>query len=200
MRSTRERLPGRILLAVIAAALAAPAAADGEAWGLTQLMHGFQAVKVSRAQFVERRYLGMLNEPLKSSGTLAYVAPDKLEKTTLTPRPERLALDGDRLTIDRGPDGEHRTLALSAHPEIAGVVESIRGTLAGDPSALERFYTLSLTGGPSDWTLRLEPKDATLRKLVSSIRIAGSVAAIHTIDTQESDGDRAEMIILEDPQ
>jgi hypothetical protein len=141
----------------------------------------------------------LLSEPLKSSGTLAYAAPDKLEKTTLSPRPERLILDGDQLTIDRGAGAEHRTFALSAHPEIAGVVESIRGTLAGDTAALERFYTIELSGGRADWVLRLKPKDATLRKLVTTIRIAGAGAEIHTIDTQESDGDRTEMIILDDP-
>ncbi|MEJ0070355.1 MAG: LolA-related protein [Pseudomonadota bacterium] len=195
----RKLLTCLVLVAVMGTMLASRATADGESWGLAELLHGFQAINASHAHFVERRYLGMLSEPLKSSGTLAYTAPDKLEKITLTPRSERLLLDGDRLTIDQGADGQSRTLALSAHPEVAGVVESIRGTLAGDPTALARFYTLSLTGGRGDWTLRLEPKDATLRKLVSWIRIAGSVAAIHTIDTQESDGDRTEMIILDDP-
>jgi len=203
-----------------AAAFAGVAHADGEPWGLAQLMRRFHAVTSSQAHFVERRYLGMLSEPLKSSGKLTYSAPDRLEKITLTPQPERLSLDGDRLTIDRGlgdrglgdrgsgdrgsgdrgSGGRRQTLALSAHPEIAGVVESIRGTLAGDPDALERFYTVSLTGDEHAWTLRLDPKDTTLRKLVSRITIAGSGAAIHTIDTREGDGDHTEMIILDDPQ
>jgi hypothetical protein len=198
-----------------AAVCAGTAHADGAPWGLAELMQRFHAVTSSQAHFVERRYLGMLSEPLKSSGKLAYSAPDRLEKITLTPQPERLSLDGDRLTIDRGSGdhgsgdrgaggqglgGEHQTLALSAHPEIAGVVESIRGTLAGDQVALERFYTVGLTGDEHAWTLRLDPKDTTLRKLVSRITIAGSGAAIHTIDTREGDGDHTEMIILDDPQ
>jgi hypothetical protein len=188
-----------------AAACAGTAQADGEPWGIAQLMRGFHAVTSSHAHFVERRYLGMLSEPLKSSGKLTYSAPDRLEKITLTPQPERLSLDGDRLTIDRGSGGQasgggRQTLALSAHPEIAGVVESIRGTLAGDPDALARFYTIGLTGDEHAWTLRLDPKDTTLRKLVSRITIAGSGAAIHTIDTREGDGDHTEMIILDDPQ
>jgi len=179
--------------------LAGAARAEGAEWGFTELMQGFHAVTASHAHFVERHYLGMLSEPLKSSGKLAYAAPDKLEKITLTPQPERLALDGDRLTIDQGPAGRRQSFALSAHPEIAGVVESIRGTLAGDPDALERFFAIGLTGDARAWTLRLEPKDAALRKLVSDITIAGSGAAIHTIDTSERDGDHAEMIILDDP-
>jgi hypothetical protein len=180
-------------------ALAMPARAEAEPWGLAQLMQRFHAVPAARAHFVERRYLALLSEPLKTSGTLAYTAPDKLERVTLTPRRERLVVDGDRLTIDQGPEGQTRTLALSAQPELAAVIESIRGTLAGDPAALERFYTVSLSGDERAWSLRLEPKAASLRKLVSLITITGSAAAIQTIETREGDGDRTEMIILDDP-
>ncbi|MBI3514266.1 MAG: outer membrane lipoprotein carrier protein LolA [Proteobacteria bacterium] len=186
-----------ILIVALAAAGVAPAAA--EAWGVAQLMAGFQAVKSSRAHFVERRHLAMLSEPLRSTGTLAYTAPDKLEKVTLSPRPERLAIDGDRVTIDQGPDGIRNSFALSARPEIGAFIESIRGMLAGDRPALERYYTLGLEGAAASWTVRLEPKDPALKQLVSSIRITGAAASIHTVETQESGGDRAELIVMEDP-
>jgi hypothetical protein len=141
----------------------------------------------------------MLSEPLRSTGTLAYVAPDKLEKVTLSPRPERLAVDGDRVTIDQGPDGIRNSFALSAHPEIAAFIDSIRGLLAGDRAALERHYALTLEGDARAWTLRLEPKDAVLRQRLSEIRITGAATSIHTVETRERDGDRAEMIVMEDP-
>jgi hypothetical protein len=190
------------VLACLAAlgAVAPCAQADDAGWSVATLMQRFRAVKSSHAHFVERRYLGMLTEPLKSSGTLAYQAPDKFEKITLSPQPERLVLDGDRLTVDQGPQGQRREFALSQHPEIAAMVESIRGTLAGDPAGLERFYRIGLSGTPEAWALQLEPTDPTVGKLVSSIRIAGSGADIQTIDTRERDGDRTEMIILDDPQ
>ena len=38
----------------------------------------------------------------------------------------------------------------------------------------------------------------TVSTMVKSIRITGSDVAIHTVDTEEVDGDRTEMIILED--
>ncbi len=182
-------------------ALAVPSTvrAGAEPWGVAQLMQRFHAIRASHAHFVERRYLHLLSEPLKTSGTLAYTAPDKLEKVTLTPRHARLAVDGDQVTIDPGPEGERRTLALSAQPELAAVIASIRGTLAGDPAALERFYTVGLSGDERAWTLRLEPKSEALRKLVSTIVIAGSETAIHTVETRQGDGDRTEMIILDDP-
>lgn len=176
-----------------------PARADG-ALALPDLMHALAALKSSNAHFVEQRYLKMLSEPLKSSGTLTYVAPDRLEKITLWPRPQRMAVDGDRLLIDPGPDGHPKTLSLAAQPEVGAFVEAIRGTLAGDLPALERYYTVGLEGGWSDWALRLEPKEAVARKLLASILVKGQASGLQTIDIKEADGDRSEMIILEDPK
>ena len=51
-------------------------------------------------KFVERKYLAMLTAPLDFSGTLVYTAPGRLEKNTLAPKPERLVLDQDKLTLN----------------------------------------------------------------------------------------------------
>jgi outer membrane lipoprotein-sorting protein len=161
---------------------------------LRQIMLDFQSVKQSQAKFVERKYLKMLNQPLESSGTLIYVAPDHLEKNTDQPKPESLVVDGDSLTIT-GADGQSRSFSLTDHPEIGAIVESIRATLAGDSDSLERFYTVSLLGGVSAWTLVLEPRDPKVQAIVQSIRISGHNGLIDTIETLETGGDRSVMTV-----
>ncbi len=132
-----------------AAFWAAPARADntvehpGPAAGLQRIMLGLQSVSQSRAKFTERKYLHMLNQPLESSGTLIYVAPDHLEKNTERPKPESLVVDGGTLTVTGGPDGQSRSLALPDYPELGAIVESIRATLAGDSASLNRFYAVT---------------------------------------------------------
>jgi hypothetical protein len=174
-----------------------PAAAADRGWGLPQLMQSLAQVTSSAAFFSERRELRMLSEPLMSSGTLNYVAPDQLEKRTLLPKPERLSIDGGKLTIERSETNENRTVALADFPEIGAFVESIRATLAGDLPALERYYTISLQGDASDWQITLEPKEKRLRELVKLIRIAGRGTSIRTIVSEQGDGDRSEMSIVE---
>src|SRR5579864_9285460 len=91
-----------LLLALLAASASALAAAPGQsAFDVPQLMHRLSLVSRSTAYFSERKELGMLSEPLDSSGTLAYVAPNKLQKSTLQPKPERITVDGDTLTIEQ---------------------------------------------------------------------------------------------------
>src|SRR5690348_2669812 len=165
-------------------------------WDLAQLMRELASVKTASAHFVERRYLHLLKEPLVDSGTLSYRAPDQLSKITLEPQTERLIVDGDLLTIDR--EGKSRTLRLDDYPEIWAIIEGIRGTLAGDRAALEKYYTLKLEGSAASWTLSLVPQDLKIKQLVRSILIFGEGNSIRHILTLEQEGDRTDMTITED--
>lgn len=161
---------------------------------LSQLMHILAQNKSGKATFVEKKYIGIIDRPIVSTGDLAFTAPDKLEKRTLTPRPESLTLNGDILTIDQ--PGKHRmTVSLEEHPEVSAFIESIRGTLAGDLGALEKYYTLKLTGSLAQWQLVLTPKQERLSSIFSRIRIGGSGGDIKTIDLDQRDGDHSEMVI-----
>ena len=117
-------------------------------WTLAKLMHGLSKVKKSKATYVERKYLSILDIPLSSSGTLEYIAPDRLEKHTLRPKPEKLSLNQNKLVVQSGDAGESRTLTLQEFPSIWAFVESIRSTLAGDVETLNRFYNVSLQERP----------------------------------------------------
>ena len=110
-------------LCVANAALAQPKTG----WGLPELMQELRAVKSAHGQFVERKYLAVLSAPLELSGTLAYTAPGRLEKRTLQPRPERLLLEGNTLTLE--DQKRRRSYALEQNPPVRAFVESIRSTL-----------------------------------------------------------------------
>jgi outer membrane lipoprotein-sorting protein len=165
---------------------------------LQQIMLGLQSVKQSRARFVERKYLHMLNQPLESSGTLIYAAPDHLEKNTERPKPERLVVDRDSVVIEGGNGGQSRSLSLADNPEIGAIVASVRATLAGDSESLSRFYVVKLQGKLPDWTLLLEPRDPKVLAMVRSIRIGGRNSRIETVETFEAGGDRSVMTVLPD--
>jgi len=169
-----------------------------EEFGLPQLMARMQALHSASARFVERKFVHMLNQPLQSSGTISFTAPDRLQKHTLAPAPASMTVEGDRMTVVQ-PDGRTRTLSLSDSPEIGALIASIRATLAGDTGTLTRYYAPTLTGGADDWSLTLEPRDERLRKLLTMIRIRGEGSIIRSIETVEHDGDRTEMTIMSDP-
>jgi hypothetical protein len=168
--------------------------AQANDWQVTDLMQLLSESKTGKAIFVEKKYISIIDRPIESSGELAFTAPDKLEKRTLKPKPEALILEGDKLTIDQ-PGKRHLTVGLQDHPEVAAFVESIRATLAGDRSALEKFYALELTGSAEQWQLVLTPRQERMLKIISRIRIGGAYADVKNIDFFQGDGDRSEMLI-----
>src|SRR5690349_9271240 len=166
---------GRARAVVLAVALlqGAAGAADTATWDLARLMQELAAVKSSKGRFVERRYVGILTSPLESSGTLLYVAPDRLEKRTLSPRLESVLLERDQLTIETEQPKRRRTIRLDEYPAVGVFVESIRSTLAGDLAALKRVFEIVLEGEEREWRMVLRPTDPNMRELVSEIRIGG---------------------------
>lgn len=168
------------LLCGAAAAEAPPAGAFAEVMGL------FAARSHGRVAFTETHELAVLKQPVKSSGELVYVAPDRLEKRTLAPKAETLVLDHGMLTAQRG---RHQyTVALSDAPQVVPFVESVRATLAGDAPALQRYFTVSFEGDAAHWGMTLRPRDAAVARSVRQIHLEGERDAIHTVEILESDG------------
>ena len=178
------------------AALALPAYAAEPAWGLQELMIDLGRVKQAKGTFLEKKYLKMLNAPLESSGQLIYTAPYRLEKLTLSPKPESMVVDQDTLTVEMR--GRKRSLQIQDYPVLWAFVESIRGTLKGDLSALQQFYHVKLEGSRQAWQLQLQPTEKKMMALIQTIVIRGSKDRLNAIEISEADGDRSVMTVIDD--
>lgn len=177
-------------------AFAAEAEREAAFWTMDELMQEMAQVQRSSATYTERKYLSMLKEPLKSSGTLEYTAPGRLEKITLLPKRESMVLDGARLEVQQGNDASRkRVLSLQEYPAIWALVESMRSTLAGDMKTLARFYLYTLEGQRRHWQLKLLPRDQQMKNMVTEINITGSGEQIDTIEIREAGGDHSVMKI-----
>ncbi len=131
-----------------------------------------------RVEFIEQQFLAVLDHPVESSGELRYDAPDHLEKRTLLPR-----------------GGRRHVLDMHRYPQIQPFVESIRATLAGDRSALERLFHVEFSGSVERWSLTLVPVDRQLARTVKQVQIDGSRDQLLRIEIRQADGDRSLMTL-----
>ncbi len=160
---------------------------------IAQLMASLAKHPQGAATFTEKKFISILDQPVESSGELLFIAPSRLEKHTLKPRPETMVLDGETLTLERGK--RKHVLQLKDYPEVAGMIESIRATLAGDRKALERVYHLALDGETDHWTLTLTPLDAKVGKVIARIRMEGAGDGVRNVEILQADGDSSLMTI-----
>jgi len=189
MISSRSRALDCATALAIAFAMAGPALAleAGE------ILAGLARVERSDATFEETRHIAALTAPVVRRGTLRYVRPADLEMVVQTPVAERVRVSGTTLTIE-GRNGV-REVRLGDMPAIAGWVESVRATLAGDAPALGRHFTVRASGDISRWQLDLTPLSTELAAFVTRVTISGANAQIGRIDVIEASGDRSEMVV-----
>ena len=182
-----------VALGVAGALALAPRAVLAEAFDLDALTTLLGRVKSGEATFVETRRIEMLDRTLQSSGRLSFKAPDSFVRETLRPRQEKLAVDGNTLTMSLGD--RSRTMQLDASPEAAVIVEAIRGTLTGNRATLERLFETTVSGDAQAWTLKLVPRDLRLRGQVSAVQVSGREDIAREVQVQLADGDRSVMTI-----
>jgi outer membrane lipoprotein-sorting protein len=195
MRPERRRFVAAALAVagLAAATLLAPAPAGAAGFDLGALTALLGRIKSGEATFVETRRIEMLDRTLQSSGRLSFKAPDSFVRETLKPRHEKLAVDGNTLTMSLGE--RSRTMQLDASPEAAVVVEAIRGTLTGNRATLERLFETTVSGDAGRWSLELVPRDLRLRGQVASVRVSGREATAREVQVLLADGDRSVMTI-----
>jgi outer membrane lipoprotein-sorting protein len=185
----------RVLASLALAACATAAGAAG--FDVGALMDLLKNQKGGKATFHETRHMAILERPVETTGELVFTPPDKLEKRSTGLNAERMVVDRETLSIERG--ARKQVLALRDHPQVAVFIESIRGTLAGDRGSLEKTYNLALEGDPQRWRLVLTPRDAQLARIVARIAIAGSQAQVRRIEIEQADGDRSVMLVTPVP-
>jgi hypothetical protein len=86
-------------------------------------------------------------------------------------------------------------LDLHRYPQIQPFVESIRATLAGDRSALERIFHVAFAGSVDRWSLTLVPLDHQLARTVKQVQIDGSRDQLSRVEIRQADGDRSLMTL-----
>jgi Outer membrane lipoprotein carrier protein LolA-like len=184
---------GRPFLTGVCAAALLVSLAHASEGDLDPLMRLLAARRHGEVSFVEQHFMKLTKRPVESMGELVYDAPDRLEKRTLEPRPETLAVAGRVLTIER--KGRSHVVDLNAYPAVVPFVEGIRATLAGDLGSLERVFTVDYVGDLARWALTLTPRDPAVARTVARVRIDGTRDILLTVEILETDGDRSLMTL-----
>ncbi len=188
-------MPG--VFAMLAGGAHCAVAQPGNGWSLPQLMHNLAQVRSASASFTERKTMRMLSAPLVAAGSLTYVAPGYVRKTTRSPIPEDFVLNHNQVSLSGGPDHQAHVFSLAQAPQLSGLVEGIRATLAGDLPTLQQFYNVRFSGTSTQWQLLLQPKNPALNRFIAWMCISGSKNRIEEIDTASANGDRSSMSVTE---
>ncbi len=123
---------------------------------LADIARARRATKTLKASFTQERKLALLATTVKSTGALAFVAPDRLRWELLPP---------DDVVYWVGPEGlsyrtrSSRATVPAAGANVARALADVRAMLTGDMKALEQRYVLSASRSATDVEIRGQAKD-----------------------------------------
>lgn len=180
---------GALTLALLAqAGLACAAGFD-----LAALSAELARNKSGQARFTEERFVTGFDSPLRASGVLSFVAPDRFTRQTLEPLAESMTVEGNTITLKR--NGRSRQMAMDAVPELAALISAVRGTLTGDAATLDKHFQVRVEGTAARWMLTLVPRDARLATQVRELQIAGLAGDVRSVALWLGGGDRSVMAV-----
>jgi outer membrane lipoprotein-sorting protein len=188
-----HRRANTILQWLCAAALLLPHAALWAAIDLPQVAALLALRKAGEARFSEERFVSGFDGPLRASGTLSFKAPDRFVRHTLDPLVESMLVEGNTVTLKRA--GRSRQMAMDAVPELAALIEAVRGTFTGNAATLEKHFKVKVEGQPALWTLTLVPRDARLATQVRELQISGQNSDVRSVALWLAGGDRSLMLV-----
>jgi len=170
---------------LVVLALCQPASAETT---LESTMQALAAVREAHATFSEDKAIPELSAPLPSTGTLTWIAPNRLEKHTTWPSEEVLRIEGDRLLLQRPGQNIRQELSLDQSPDIRPFVEAIRSTLAGDLPTLRKYFEVTFTPEGNGWRMQLTPLSIRIRAALQLVDLYGEGAQVLRVETRGSDG------------
>jgi len=184
-----QRLPAVALLALLAATGAAADPAEPPLVpSLEALMAGMAETSGVEARFVERKEIALLSEPIETQGTLVFVPPDRLARTTALPSRSRLVIVGERFGFRDEAGGD--AVDLSSNPMAREFVTNFIVLWSGDLAALRARYEPEFRADGASWSLALRPRARPLSDLIERVTLTGSGRAMRAMEMLETDGDR----------
>ena len=155
---------------------------------LEALMAGMAETSGVEARFLERKEIALLSEPIETRGTLVFLPPDRLVRTTTEPSRSRLVIEGDRFSFRDAAGGE--AVDLSANPLAREFVENFIVLFNGDLAKLRERYEPTFSAAGATWSLALRPRHRPLADLIERITLEGSGPMLQRMEMLERDGDR----------
>ena len=178
----------------------APGSQPKPAWGLPQLMHELGRSDRRPAASPSARPSHVLKAP---ADDIRHADLRRARLSAEDRRCRRFREISPSIAVRRRSPagGTHQThsFSLAEAPQIAGLVEGIRATLAGDLPTLERFYTVRLTGDDGGVAAPPAAEECASWHISSDGCAFGQPGIASTaIDTASGNGDHSEMSIVED--
>ena len=138
--------------------------------------------------FEEDRIPEGLKKPLRTTGELEFIPPDRLIRRIDFPEVAEYQIEGGVVSITDSSKGESVRFELAEFPELESFAIAFRALLNGNHTLLETHFSITITGDPSRWQLELKPLPKAEPAGPERLLILGQKGILSEIFLTESHG------------
>jgi outer membrane lipoprotein-sorting protein len=162
-----------------------------------QIQAAYRDLATFRARVTQTKHVSLLDEPVVSTGHLAFKKPDRLLLEMDSPRPLKVIVNGTRISVP-GLDAEAEK-ALAAAPTT--MLSRLQAIFTGDLAVLEQSFEVRASEDERGVAVALQARDARMFNTVQAmeLRFARPGLLLHEIRIRNALGDELD-IVLDDVQ
>lgn len=146
----------------------------GYATTLEQLQRQFNQYPVTRADFVQDRYIQGLAKPLNSTGKMIITKKSGLWWQQQAPFLMTLKMN-DRRMEQQVANQPSQIITADAQPQLFQFNSLLTAMFDADKETLEKNFTIKLSSQGEQWLLILTPKVSPLDKIFDQIELSGDL-------------------------
>jgi len=162
------------------------------AFTLEDLDKQLRETPVVRGEFIQKKYLRGLEEPLRATGTFTLATGHGLLWNLEAPVTRSLRITPKGISYYvvevEGSSEKGRWITDSTRGQQGRAFRLFLSVLNGNVTELKRQFQLSLAGTEEEWRLTLTPHSALLKQIFSRIEVTGG-AEVRGIELHETQGD-----------
>jgi outer membrane lipoprotein-sorting protein len=146
------------------------------------------------ADFVQVKHLGLLAEPLVSSGRFAFKQPDRVRLDVESPDPATILIDGRNVRIPGLTEQQQKAVGVAPVGAMFGQLAKI---FRGDVEELRKDFDVTAEADGTGVRIRLVPRRVDWKKAFRSIELRFSEELTHleTLRTDDELGDSLEVTL-----
>lgn len=181
-------IPVRVaLFAGLLVLLSGPACVGAEPASPAQILAGVSRAAVLRAEFTQTKTIAALTRPLVTSGRFVFVRGQGL--LWRIEQPYRVTyLLADRGIVEVDENGNAIRGGGGQATGLQHVSRIFRALFEPDIELLDQYFTPVASGDARHWELQLAPRQASLRQVFKTVRVAGA-RFVEQVVLDETSGD-----------
>ena len=148
------------------------------------------STKTMQCDFVQTKYVKMLNDKVVSRGKMYYARDNKLRWEYISPYQYTFVLNGQKVSMKNGKRSS--TLDVKNNKMFTQITQIMVSTMVGQCVSDNRDFKVSLQGSGTQWKAVMTPLRSEMKKMFRSIVVGFNMKScvVSSIEMVEKNGDK----------